>query len=57
MIRVLDRENTIFNRFIAQMRDVMGLDMQCGNRITVTVEGTDEEAAVAAIQNYFVDHL
>ena len=22
MIRVLDRENTIFNRFIAQMRDV-----------------------------------
>lgn len=45
---------------LAQMRDVMGLDMQCGNRITVTtvtVEGTDEEAAVAAIQNYFVDHL
>lgn len=41
---------------LAQMRDVMGLDMQCGNRIT-TVEGTDEEAAVAAIQNYFVDHL
>ncbi len=42
---------------LVQMRDVMGLDMQCGNRITVTVEGTDEEAAVAAIQNYFVDHL
>ena len=42
---------------LAQVRDVMGLDMQCGNRITVTVEGTDEEAAVAAIQNYFVDHL
>ena len=26
---------------LAQVRDVMGLDMQCGNRITVTVEGTD----------------
>lgn len=25
-----------------------------GSRITVTVEGKDEEAAVAAIQNYFV---
>ncbi len=35
----------------------MGLDMNCGNRITVTVEGKDEEAAVAAIQNYFVDHM
>ena len=42
---------------LAQVRDVMGLDMQCGSKVTVTVEGKDEEAAVAAIQNYFVDHL
>ena len=42
---------------LAQMRDVMGLDMRCGSKVTVTVEGKDEEAAVAAIQNYFVDHL
>ena len=31
--------------------------VQCGSKVTVTVEGKDEEAAVAAIQNYFVDHL
>ena len=42
---------------LSEPRAVMGLDMNCGNRITVTVEGKDEEAAVAAIQNYFVDHM
>ncbi|MBR1710787.1 MAG: HPr family phosphocarrier protein [Clostridia bacterium] len=29
-------------------------DMHCGDKVTVTVEGQDEEAAVAALQNYFV---
>ena len=38
-------------------RSVPQLDMQCGNRVTVTVEGKDEEAAVAAIQNYFVVNM
>lgn len=33
---------------------VMGLDLHSGSRITVTVEGRDEEAAVAAMQAYFV---
>ena len=42
---------------LSELRAVMGLDMNCGSRITVTVEGKDEEAAVAAIQNYFVDHM
>ncbi|MFR2021289.1 MAG: HPr family phosphocarrier protein [Christensenellales bacterium] len=42
---------------LAQMRDVMGLDMQCGSRSDRHRRGKDEEAAVAAIQNYFVDHL
>ena len=28
-----------------------------GSRIVVTVEGKDEEAAVAAIQNYFVANM
>lgn len=28
-----------------------------GSRIVVTVEGKDEEAAVAAIQNYFVSNM
>lgn len=42
---------------LAQMRQVQELGMQCGNQITVMVEGKDEEAAVAAIQNYFVDNM
>lgn len=28
-----------------------------GSRVTVTVDGKDEEAAVAAIQNYFVANM
>lgn len=42
---------------LKELRDLMGLNMQCGNRVTVTVEGKDEEAAVAAIQNYFVANM
>ena len=42
---------------LREIRDLMNLDMQCGNRVTVTVEGKDEEAAVAAIQNYFVANM
>ena len=34
--------------------DVVKMNLRCGNEITVTVEGRDEEAAVAAIQNYMV---
>ncbi|MBQ8094616.1 MAG: HPr family phosphocarrier protein [Clostridia bacterium] len=30
------------------------LDLSCGKKIMVTVEGQDEEAAVAALQNYCV---
>ena len=40
---------------LEEIRSVMGLNMHSGN--TVTVEGKDEEAAVAAIQNYFVDNM
>ena len=32
-------------------------DMQRGSRVTVTVEGRDEEAAVAAIPDYFVANM
>lgn len=31
--------------------------MNSGSRITITVDGRDEEAAVAAIQNYVVANL
>lgn len=36
-------------------RQLMGAGS--GSRIVVTVEGKDEEAAVAAIQNYFVSNM
>ena len=42
---------------LQEMRAVMGLDMQCGSKVTVTVEGKEEEAAVAAIQSFFVDNM
>ena len=29
----------------------------CGSRIVITIEGRDEEAAVAAIQNYVVANM
>ena len=42
---------------LSETHDVTKLDLNCGNRITVTIEGKDEEAAVAAIQNYFVANM
>lgn len=36
-------------------RKLMSVDT--GSRLTVTIEGKDEEAAVAAIQNYFVENM
>lgn len=42
---------------LEEARDMQGLDMRRGNRVTVTAEGSDEEAAIAAIQNYFVANL
>lgn len=42
---------------LRELREMMNLNMTCGSRVTVTVEGKDEEAAVAAIQNYFVENM
>lgn len=44
-------ENVLLTRTLPE------LQMQRGSRVTVTVEGRDEEAAVAAIQDYFVVHM
>lgn len=38
-------------------RQLMDDGIDSGSRLTVTVEGKDEEAAVAAIQNYFVENM
>lgn len=40
---------------LKEARLLMGADS--GSKIVVTVEGKDEEAAVAAIQSYFVTHM
>ncbi len=40
-----------------QLRQVLELGMKCGNQVVVTVEGKDEEAAVAAMQDYFVANM
>ena len=39
---------------VLRLRDLLGCGIRGGSRITVTVEGMDEEAAVAAVQNYIV---
>ena len=39
---------------LADILKKRALDLSCGKKVTVTVEGQDEEAAVAALQNYFV---
>ncbi len=49
--------NGVKDAVLREQRDVMNLGLQGGNKITVTVEGADEEAAVAAIQNYVVENL
>lgn len=36
---------------------VLDMGMKSGSRVTVTVEGKDEEAAIAAMQNYFVANM
>lgn len=36
---------------------LMGMNVKCGEKVTVTVNGDDEEAAVAAIEKFFADNL
>lgn len=45
------------NAPVREPQSVLDLYMRSGSRVTVTVEGVDEEAAVAAMQNYFVANM
>lgn len=36
---------------------VMGMAVKQGNEVTVTAEGEDEEAAIAALQKFFEENL
>jgi len=42
------------NAMLKKAGDVFRLNLMSGSRITITVEGKDEEAAVAAIQSVMV---
>ncbi len=42
---------------IKDARNLLGSIAGCGSSLVVRVEGKDEEAAVAAIQNYFVENM
>ena len=41
----------------AKLMMIMGLGVKCGDTVTVTVEGADEEAAAAAIEEFFKANL
>ncbi|MBR5224408.1 MAG: HPr family phosphocarrier protein [Clostridia bacterium] len=45
------------NALVSQPQSVVNLYMRSGSKVTVFVEGKDEEAAVAAMQNYFVANM
>ena len=36
---------------------VMGLDVKCGDTITVTIEGADEDKAASEIESFFSENL
>ncbi len=42
---------------LTDARALMNEKIESGSQLTVMVEGKDEEAAVAAIQNYFVENM
>ena len=41
----------------AKLIAVMGLGVKCGDTITVTVEGADEEQAAAEMESFFSENL
>ncbi|MBR5287981.1 MAG: HPr family phosphocarrier protein [Clostridia bacterium] len=45
------------NALVSQPQSVVELYMRSGSKVTVMVEGKDEEAAVAAMQNYFITYM
>lgn len=42
---------------LSDIKGVLSLNIRCGDTVRVSAEGRDEEAAVAAMQNYFVSNL
>ena len=42
---------------ITQLMKLMGLGVKGGDTVTVTAEGVDEENAIAAMEQFFKEHL
>lgn len=42
---------------LGELKELLNLGLHRGKRVTVTAEGNDEEAAIAAILRYFVAYL
>ena len=42
---------------VRRILSVMGLGIQCGDTITVTITGTDEQQAAQAMQTFFQEHI
>lgn len=36
---------------------LMGLGIKCGETVTITVEGSDEETAASALETFFTENL
>lgn len=41
----------------SQLMKLMSLGVQQGEEVTVTAEGPQEDAAIAAMQSFFISHL
>lgn len=41
----------------AKLLAVMGMGVKCGNEVTVSVEGGDEDAVCASIQKFFEENF
>ncbi|MBQ2833710.1 MAG: HPr family phosphocarrier protein [Clostridia bacterium] len=42
---------------LSETHHVLGMNLGCGSQVKVTIEGRDEEAAVTALQRYFIENL
>ena len=42
---------------VTRLMAVMGMGIKCGDEVTVSAEGADEEAAVAALKEFFENNL
>ena len=42
---------------VTRLMAVMGLGVKCGDAVTVTAEGADEDAAIAGMETFFKENL